>query len=76
MTASATTTVAVRASTLEKLKKIMKARQTESLDQTINSLIETSENVPATMFGIDKGKKIHLSQSEHEEFQRQRRRGC
>ena len=75
MTASATTSVAVKASTLEKLKKIMIARKTESLDQTIISLIETSENIPASMFGIDKGKKIHLSQSEHEEFQR-RRRGC
>jgi len=65
------TTIAVKESTLEKLKRIMKARNTGSLDQTINSLIESSEGVPRSMFGVDKQKRIRLTQREHEEFQRE-----
>lgn len=64
------TTIAVKESTVEKLKRLMKARHAESLDQTINSLIETAENMPSSMFGVDKGKRIHLTRQEHEEFQR------
>lgn len=63
------TTIAVKESTLEKLKRIMKERRAESLDQTINSLIETSEGVPRSMFGIDKPKRIRLTRREHDEFQ-------
>ena len=64
------TTIAVRETTVEKLKRLMKARHDKSLDQTINSLIETAENVPPSMFGVDKRKHIHLTKSEHEEFQK------
>jgi len=64
------TTIAVKQSTAEKLKRIMKAHREKSLDQTINSLIETAEGVPQSMFGIDKHKQIHLTRSEHEEFQK------
>ncbi|MDG6929180.1 MAG: hypothetical protein JRN29_03915 [Nitrososphaerota archaeon] len=62
------TTIAVRESTLEKLKRLMKARHTKSLDQTINSLIETSVGVPQSMFGADR--RVHLTRREHEDFQR------
>jgi len=65
------TTIAVKESTLEKLKRIMKARHAESLDQTINSLIESSEGVPRSMFGVDRQKRIRLTRREHEEFQRE-----
>jgi hypothetical protein len=65
------TTIAVKESTLQKLKRIMRARHTESLDQTINSLIESSEGVPQSMFGADKHTRIRLTQREHEEFQRE-----
>ncbi len=65
-----TTTIAVKESTLEKLKRLMKARHAESLDQTINSLIETSEGVPGSMFGADRQKRVRLTQREHEDFQR------
>ena len=65
------TTIAVKESTLEKLKRIMKSRNTESLDQTINSLIESSEGVPRSMFGADRQKRIRLTPREHEEFQRE-----
>lgn len=66
------TTIAVKESTLEKLKRLMKARHADSLDQTIISLIESSEGVPQSMFGADKQRRIHLTQREHEEFQRER----
>jgi hypothetical protein len=66
------TTIAVKESTLEKLKRIMKVRHTESLDQTINSLIESSEGIPQSMFGADREKGIRLTRREHEEFQRER----
>lgn len=64
------TTIAVKETTLEKLKRLMKARRAESLDQTINSLIESAEGVPQSMFGVDRKAKISLTKKEHEEFQR------
>ena len=64
-----TTTIAVKETTVEKLKRLMKSRQTESLDQTILSLIETAEAVPSSMFGADKRKHVTLTESEHEKFQ-------
>ena len=64
------TTIAVKESTLEKLKSLMKARHADSLDQTIVSLIETSEGVPQSMFGADRQKRVHLTRREHEDFQR------
>lgn len=64
------TTIAVKESTLEKLKRLMKARHAKSLDQTINSLIESSEGVPPSMFGADRQRGIRLTQREHEEFQK------
>jgi hypothetical protein len=64
-----TTTIAVKETTVEKLKRLMKTRHTKSLDQTINSLIESAEEVPSSMFGVDKRKHITLTKREHEEFQ-------
>jgi hypothetical protein len=64
------TTIAVKESTVEKLKRIMRARHAESLDQTINSLIESAEGVPRSMFGVDRRRQVHLSRREHEEFQK------
>jgi len=64
------TTIAVKEATVEKLKRIMKSRHADNLDQTINSLIEIAENVPPSMFGIDKRKHVRLTQLEHEEFQK------
>jgi hypothetical protein len=64
-----TTTIAVKESTVERLKRIMKERDANSLDQTINLLIEDVEGVPKSMFGADKGKRLSLKRKEHEEFQ-------
>ena len=63
------TTIAVKETTASKLKRLMKERHAESLDQTINSLIESAEGVPRSMFGVDKRLRIHLTAKEHEEFQ-------
>jgi hypothetical protein len=65
-----TTTIAVKESTVERLKRIMKERETKSLDQTINLLIESAEGVPSSMFGADRKKRMNLTRREHEEFQR------
>ena len=65
-----TTTIAVKESTVEKLKRIMKEREANSLDQTINLLIEDAEGVTSSMFGADKKEGIRLTRREHEEFQR------
>ena len=64
------TTIAVKESTVDKLKRLMKTRHTKSLDQTINSLIESAEGVPSSMFGADKRRHVTLTRSDHEEFQR------
>lgn len=65
-----TTTIAVKESTRDKLRRLMKEEGARSLDQTINSLIEKAEKVPKSMFGADKGREVRLSRREHEEFQR------
>ncbi len=65
-----TTTIAVKESTVEKLKRLMKERRTKSLDQTINSLIDSVEALPPSMFGADRERKLTLTKREHEEFQR------
>jgi hypothetical protein len=64
------TTIAVKESTVEKLKRIMKERETKSLDQTINYLIESAEGIPSSMFGADKKTGLRLTRREHEDFQR------
>jgi hypothetical protein len=65
-----TTTIAVKEATAERLKRLMKEKRAESLDQTINSLIESAQGIPPSMFGADKARRIALTKREHEEFQR------
>jgi len=65
-----TKTIAVKESTLEKLKRLMKSKHAASLDQTINALLESSEGIPKSMFGADRMRQIHLTPREHEDFQR------
>ena len=64
------TTIAVKESTRDKLRRIMKEEGAHSLDQAINALMEKAEQVPKSMFGVDRTKAIRLSKREHEEFQR------
>ena len=70
ITVFAMTTIAVKESTAERLKRLMKAKHAESLDQTINALIEDAQGVPKSMFGADKSLRMRLTLAEHEEFQR------
>ena len=65
-----TTTIAVKESTAERLKRIMKEKETKSLDQTINLLIETAEGIPSSMFGADRNRRMRLTRHQHEEFQK------
>lgn len=65
-----TTTIAVKESTRDKLRRIMKEEGTRSLDGAINSLMEKAERLPKSMFGVDRDSDVHLSKREHEEFQR------
>lgn len=65
-----TTTIAVKESTAEKLKRIMKEKETKSLDQTITLLIENAEGIPSSMFGADRSRRMRLTQREHQEFQK------
>ena len=63
-------TVAVKKSTLEKLKRLMREEHAESLDETINLLIEMAQGIPKSIFGVDKNKRIRLTEREHEAFQK------
>jgi hypothetical protein len=65
-----TTTIAVKESTRDRLRRIMKEEGAQSLDQTINVLIEKAEHLPKSMFGVDRSRPVHLSKREHQEFQR------
>lgn len=65
-----TTTIAVKESTRDRLRRIMKEEGAGSLDEAINSLMEKAERMPKSMFGVDKHGNIRLSKREHEEFQR------
>ena len=63
------TTIAVKEPTVQKLKRLMKIKHAESLDQTINALIEDAEGVPRSMFGADKDRGVRLNRAEHEDFE-------
>lgn len=61
-------TIAVSESTWDRLKKLMKNEGTSNFDDLINRLIQKSEEVPSSMFGVDRKLRISYTQKEHEEF--------
>jgi len=61
-------TIAVSESTWERLKKLMKKEKARDLDELISILIQKSEEIPSSMFGIDRKLNIKYRQEEHEEF--------
>jgi predicted CopG family antitoxin len=61
-------TVAVSESTWEKLKMMMKRKGAKDFDELIRMLLQESEELPPSMFGVDTGLKLQYSQKEHEEF--------
>ncbi len=61
-------TVAVREETWERLKKLLEAGDAKSFDELIKNLIDQSLQVPRSMFGIDKDRRVQHSLREHEEL--------
>lgn len=61
-------TIAVKESTWERLKKLMKKEKAKDLDELISILIQKSEELPSSMFGIDRKLHVKYTQKEHEEF--------
>jgi len=60
-------TVAVREETWERMRKLLDAGDAKSFDELIRKLIDQSLQVPKSMFGVDKNRKVQLSLREHEE---------
>jgi len=50
------TSIQITKDTLEKLKRLKKIANANTYDDLINDLINKAQNIPNTMFGIDKGK--------------------
>ena len=52
------TTIQIKESTLEKLKKLKREKQATSYDEVIKILIEKELQLPETLYGFLKGKTI------------------
>lgn len=64
------TTIQIKQSTLEKLKKLKGLRKLSSYDDLINGLIEEALDLPKSMFGIDKGKLKKFNKDDRLEFRK------
>ena len=62
-------TIALKEPTWERLKRTMQEEKAENFNELIERLLKKAENVPKTMFGVDKDSKSYTLR-EHEEFQR------
>ncbi len=63
-------TVAVREETWGRMKKLLEAGDAKSFDELIRKLIDQSLQVPKSMFGADKHRKVQLTVRQHEEITR------
>jgi predicted CopG family antitoxin len=61
-------TIALSESTWEKLKKLVKEKGAKDFDELIRMLVQKSEELPPSMFGVDRRIKLQYTQKEHEEF--------
>ena len=61
-------TVAMREPTWERLKKLMTQENAKDFDEIIRILMQKSEKIPSSMFGVDRKLHIKYTQKEHEEF--------
>lgn len=50
------TSIQISKKTLKKLKQLKKVYNSPTYDDLINNLIKKAEDIPDSMFGIDKGK--------------------
>ncbi len=64
------TTIQIKQSTLEKLKKLKGLKKLPSYDELINNLIEEATNLPKSMFGKDKGKLKKFNKDDRLEFRK------
>ena len=64
------TTIQIKQSTLKKLKRIKESRNLTSYDDLINLLIEEANDLPKSMFGIDKGKLKRFNKSDRVDFRK------
>lgn len=62
------TTIQIKKSTLEKLKRLKEIQKVSTYDELLNKLIEIVHDIPESMFGIDKDKLSKFSESDRFEF--------
>ena len=62
------TSIQITKETLEKLKRLKKVIKASTYDELINKLINKAQNIPDTMFGIDKGKIKKFSKEDRIAF--------
>ena len=62
------TTIQINKITLEKLKKLKENMNFSSYDELINELIMKAQDLPDSMFGIDKGKIKKFSREDRLEL--------
>jgi len=61
-------TIQLKTETLEKLKRIKESRNISSYDELINILIKKTEDLPQSMFGLDKNKITKFKEKNRFEF--------
>ncbi len=62
------TSIQITKDTLEKLKRLKEIIKASTYDDLINKLINKAQNIPDTMFGIDKGKIKKISKEDRIAF--------
>lgn len=62
------TSIQINKETLEKLKRLKEAKNLSTYEEVINSLINEANDLPETMFGIDKGKLTKYQEEDRLEF--------
>ncbi|TXT63780.1 MAG: hypothetical protein BAJALOKI3v1_310009 [Promethearchaeota archaeon] len=62
------TSIQISKNTLKKLKQLKKVYNSPTYDDLINDLIKKAENVPDSMFGVDKGKLKKFSREDRIAF--------
>ncbi|KKM98451.1 hypothetical protein LCGC14_1157830 [marine sediment metagenome] len=62
------TTIQVNKITLEKLKKLKEFMNFSSYDELINELIRKAQDLPDSMFGVDKGRIKKFSRGDRLEL--------
>ena len=60
--------IQIEEATLEKLKRLKEELKASSYDDLINVLIDKAQDVPKSMFGIDKGKLTKFSEEDRIAF--------